>query len=124
MSQAVRDALVSGYEELIAGLSLPDPNDRHVLAAAIRCHAQLIVTSNLDDFPAAELSKYGIEARDPDSFVVDQIHLAPARMYQLITEQAAALGDPPMTVDDVLDSLARNGLLQAVALLRAQRESF
>lgn len=122
MRDAVRESLVTDCEELIPGLTLPDENDRHVLAAAIRCNAQLIVTSNLDDFPARELSKYGVEARHPDLFVVDQIHLAPARIYQIVTEQAAGLGSPPMTVDDVLDSLARDGLLQAVALLRAQRE--
>lgn len=60
MCEAVADCLVTGYEPLINGLSLPDPDDRHVLAAAIRCSAQVIVTANLDDFPAAALERFNI----------------------------------------------------------------
>lgn len=52
MIEAVPDCLVTGYESLIDGLTLPDPDDRHVLAAAIRCDAQVIVTLNLRDSPA------------------------------------------------------------------------
>lgn len=55
MNRAVRDCLVSGYEPLIEGLKLPDPDDRHVLAAAIKAGAQVIVIRNLRDFPAADL---------------------------------------------------------------------
>jgi predicted nucleic acid-binding protein len=66
MCEAVADCLVTGYEPLINGLTLPDPDDRHVLAAAIRCSAQVIVTANLDDFPAAALEPFNIEAQGPD----------------------------------------------------------
>jgi len=67
MGNAVRDVLVEGYEELIPSLrGLPDPDDRHVLAAAIRCHAQVIVTQNLKDFPEEYLKQYGIEAQTAD----------------------------------------------------------
>ena len=72
---AVRDCLVTGYEPLIETLDLPDPGDRHVLAAAIRARAQVIVTENLTDFPASVLSQWDIEAKSPDDFVLDQIHL-------------------------------------------------
>ena len=51
MNRAVPDVLVDGYEPLIEALKMPDPGDRHVLAAAIKCRAQLIVTSNVKDFP-------------------------------------------------------------------------
>lgn len=81
MIGAVRDCLVKGYEPLINGLDLPDPNDRHVLAAAIRARAQLIVTSNLRDFPADNLRQYDVEAGSPDDFLVAQIDLAPALVY-------------------------------------------
>jgi len=64
MNSAVRDCLVSGYEPLIAALDLPDPNDRHVLAAAIKAKAQIIVTKNLRDFPAERLA-LGISRRSP-----------------------------------------------------------
>src|SRR5712691_5675823 len=66
MNEAVRDCLVAGYEDLIASLSLPDPDDRHVLAAAIRASADVIVTYNLTDFPAAMLARFDIEAQHPD----------------------------------------------------------
>jgi predicted nucleic acid-binding protein len=51
MNAAVRDCLISGYEPLTAALKLPDPKDRHVLAAAIKAKAQIIVTRNLKHFP-------------------------------------------------------------------------
>lgn len=65
MNRAVRDVRVENYETLIDALTLPDPDDRHVLAAAIRSDAQVIVTWNLKDFPPSALSPYGIEAQDP-----------------------------------------------------------
>src|SRR5713101_6221354 len=69
MNQAVADCLVSGYESLIASLSLPDPDDRHVLAAAIQAGAESIVTYNLGDFPAAALATHGVQAQHPDEFI-------------------------------------------------------
>ena len=65
MRQAVPDALVRHYEPFIPSLELPDPDDRHVLAAAIKCGAQVIVTFNIKDFPRQELDKYDIEAERP-----------------------------------------------------------
>ncbi|MGH3168611.1 MAG: PIN domain-containing protein [Trebonia sp.] len=73
MNAAVRDCLVTGYEPLVEGLKLPDPKDRHVLAAAIKTGAQVIVTRNLKDFPAADLNPWDIEAKSPDAFVLDQV---------------------------------------------------
>ena len=64
MCKVVPDCLVTGYESLIDGLVLPDPEDRHVLAAAVRAGAQLIVTSNLKDFPGDALAAYGVEGKD------------------------------------------------------------
>lgn len=75
MVKAVRDCLVNGYEPLIPVLELPDPDDRHVLAAAIRSRAQVIVTNNLKDFPAACLRQWDIEPRSADDFISDQIGL-------------------------------------------------
>lgn len=119
MCEAVANCLVTGYGSLIDGLTLPDPDDRHVLAAAIRCSAQVIVTSNLRDFPASALERFNIEAQSPDQFVLDLVDLAPGRVASVVQEQSAALRNPERTVEDILDSLSDNGLPRAVAALRA-----
>lgn len=77
MCRAVRDSLVTGYESLVGAVELPDADDRHVLAAAIKAGAQVIVTWNLKHFPADALVGWNIEAKTPDDFVLDQLHLDP-----------------------------------------------
>lgn len=119
MLAAVRDCLVCGYEPLIEGLKLPDPDDRHVLAAAIRARAQLIVTSNLRDFPASELSKWDMEAKSPDEFILDQIYLDKKVVWACVRQIADARRNPPGTADDVLAGLERCALIQSVAELRS-----
>jgi hypothetical protein len=109
---------VAKYESLIDGLTLPDPEDRHVLAAAIRAGAQVIVTWNLKDFPAEALGPYGIVAVDPDEFVVNLLDLAPAAIVSAVTEQAAALRNPPMSVGKLIEILLQQGLARTVARLR------
>jgi predicted nucleic acid-binding protein len=118
MNRALRDVLVTGHEGLIEGLSLPDPDDRHVLAAAIRAGAQVIVTMNLDDFPESALAPFSVEALHPDDFVIHQIDLAPGLVCSVIAEQAAALKNPRRTVGEVLDSLRGCGRIRSVARLR------
>ena len=118
MNDSVSDCLVEGFENLIDGLSLPDLDDRHVLAAAIRAGAQVIVTANLRDFPANALAPYHLEAKHPDEFVLEMIDLAPALIAQVVTEQAAALKNPPRTVLELLGTLHDLGLVQTVAKLR------
>ena len=118
MNAAVRDCLVEGYEDLVDQLSLPDPDDRHFLAAAIRSGAQTIVTANLEDFPPEPLAPYRVEAQHPDDFVVELIDSAPAIVLSVVSQQAADLRSPPHTVDDVLETLQGAGLPMAVARLR------
>ncbi len=118
MNQAVPDVLVTGYESLVDGLSLPDPDDRHVLAAAIKVGAQVIVTWNLSDFPATSLAPYGIEAIDPDEFVLNVLDLAPAAITTVVSEQAAALKNPPISIAELVETLLRQGLARTVARLR------
>lgn len=118
MNEAVPDCLITGYESLIDCLTLPDPDDRHVLAAAIRGDAQVIVTTNLRDFPANQLDFYDIEAQSPDEFVLNVIDLAPARITAVVQEQARQLSNPPTTVDDLLDRLRAVGLPRSVATIR------
>ncbi|WP_280475301.1 PIN domain-containing protein [Nocardia farcinica] len=118
---AVPDCLVEGYEPLIAGLRLPDPDDRHVLAAAIKAGAQVIVTANLADFPAAQLRQWNIEARGPDEFVLDQVHLDDRVVWACVQQIADSRRNPPETVDDVLEALESAGLVESVAALRTGR---
>src|SRR5438128_5297815 len=105
MVRAVRDCLVTGYEPLISGLELPDPDDRHVLAAAIRARAQVIVTANLKDFPHDELHQWDIDPKSPDEFLVDQIDLGRDAVYAAVQQIADSMKRPPGTLDDVLNAL-------------------
>ncbi|WP_433499319.1 PIN domain-containing protein [Sphaerimonospora sp. CA-214678] len=118
MVKAVRDCLVTGYEPLIDSLKLPDSNDRHVLAAAIRARAQVIVTNNLRDFPADSLSCWDVEAKSADDFVLDQVHLNQKVVWACVQQIADSWKNPPGVAEDVLVSLERSGLVQSVAELR------
>ena len=94
MSKAVPGCMVSGYEPLIEGLELPDPNDRHVLAAAIRCGAAAIVTTNLKDFPPEYLDKFEKFARHPDDFIMDLADLEPQLSQSCLTEVYKSIRPP------------------------------
>ena len=118
MDAHARDALVEDFEDLIDGLALPDPDDRHVLAAAIRGHADVIVTLNLADFPADTLRPYGIEAQHPDEFILHLFDLAPGRVVAAAHEHRASLKNPPKTVADYLSTLESNSLPQTAMELR------
>jgi predicted nucleic acid-binding protein len=118
MNEAVRDCLVTGYEDLIGSLSLPDPDDRHVLAAAIRAGAEVIITYNLSDFPAATLACYDVEARHPDDFLLELLDFAPGTFCTAVKRQRESLRNPPRTVEELLSTLEGHGLTQTVARLR------
>lgn len=119
MNRAVRDCLVTGYEPLVNALDLPDPDDRHVLAAAIKARAQVIVTNNLKDFPSAALEPWDMEAKSPDSFILDQIDLSREAVYGAVQRIADSREHPPATFSDVLVMLERDGLMESAAALRA-----
>lgn len=106
MVRAMPDLLVTGYQDRIDQLSLPDPDDRHVLAAAIAAEAEIIVTSNLKDFPASVLAPLGIGAQSPDDFLSGLHDFAAFEMVSVVTDIAAAWRSPDATVAGVLDSLA------------------
>ena len=118
MNAHVRDCVVSGYEDLVPGLELPDPNDRHVLAAAIRTRASVIVTFNLKDFPNEYLAKYGLEAQHPDDFVTHLFDLNQAAVCGAVKAQRAALKKPSKSVDELLEALGQQRLPEAVSRLR------
>ena len=118
MNSHVRDCLVTGYEPLIEGLALPDPDDRHVLAAAIRTRASVIVTFNLKDFPANVLEPLGVESQHPDEFITHLIDLNPAAVCAAAKRQRASLKNPPHTVEEFLTTLEKQRLPETVAHLR------
>ncbi len=118
MNDAVRDCLVTGYEDLIPTLTLPDPNDRHVLAAAIQSKADVIVTFNLKDFPASLLSTFGLIAEHPDGFLMGFLESRPEEVCQALLMQRQSLKNPPLTVAQLLTTLENQGLRQSVNRLR------
>ncbi len=118
MDQHAADALVTGYEDLIDGLHLPDAGDRHVLAAAIRGRADVIVTINIRDFPADVLAPLGIEAQHPDEFVLYLLDLAPDVVAGAARNHRESLKNPPKTIEEYLDTLEAQGLTQSVSVLR------
>jgi hypothetical protein len=119
MNAAVPDGLVEGYHSLIEGLALPDPRDRHVLAAAIRAGASAIVTFNLKDFPPEALQSYGIEAQPPDAFVTDLLDLDHRKVCAAARSQRLSLKNPPQTIGDYLANLERQHLTQTRSRLQS-----
>jgi hypothetical protein len=105
MDLAVPDGIVWGYEDLIAGLSLPDPSDRHVLAAAIRCGADAIVTFNKKDFPDHAISKFGLRACLPDDFILDIEESDPGVLIEPARNDLAHYQNPPLTIDEYIHDL-------------------
>lgn len=118
MEAAFPDALVTGHEALIDRLELPDPDDRHVLAAAIVGRVDVIVTCNLRDFPAATLAPFGVEVQHPDTFIRHALDLHQAVMLDAVRRHRASHRRPPFDPAEYLDVLARQGLAETVAFLR------
>lgn len=117
MKKAFPDSSVEKYESLILSLQLPDEDDRHVLAAAIRCKADVIVTFNLKDFPTKDLVQFDIEAQHPDLFISNLIDLNPEKSVAAFLKQVSLLKNPPKSQTQVLESLKKCGLEIASAKL-------
>jgi hypothetical protein len=99
------DALVTGYEHLIPNLSLPDPKDRHVLAAAIHGDANVIVTLNRRHFPAQVISPFGLEAQHPDAFVMRLLNHSPLKVIEAAQNHRESLKNPPKSLPEYLETL-------------------
>jgi hypothetical protein len=118
MNKAVPDSLVEGYEDLLDVVKLPDENDRHVVAAAIKCQAQAIVTYNLKDFPSEALAKYGIDAKHPDEFCMDLWSLDSVAVCQSFEAVHRRLKNPPKSMVQVLETLKKAGLARITYCLQ------
>lgn len=120
MCAAVLDGIVSGFEDLEAAITLPDLDDRHVVAAAIKAGASIIVTFNLRDFPEDELARHGMVAMHPDVFALELLARHPAAVLEVVAMQAADLKNPPHTTIDVVAALERSGLIRFGDAARTQ----
>jgi hypothetical protein len=121
MHAAVPDSLIQNYAHLIPKLALPDPADRHVLAAAIRCRAEIIVTANLTDFPTNALAMHDVVARHPDEFLLGILDRSQAIVLAVLNDQSRALRAPALTVEDILVRLEGIGIAQFVTRVRTLR---
>ncbi|MBO9550959.1 PIN domain-containing protein [Pseudomonas sp.] len=118
MEAAIPDALISGYEHLGASLVLPDPDDVHVLAAAIACSAQVIVTFNLRDFPASVLQGYSVIALHPDEFIMELWSQDQAGVLEAAADMRRSLKRSRFTADEFVECILRQGLPMTANALR------
>lgn len=109
MRMAFPDAEVHGYDDLI-GVMTCDKKDRHVVAAAVRADAEVIVTFNLKDFPPQSVTPYDINVVHPDDFMLDQLDLYPSLTMRTIEEISGAYEKPAMTVEELLHLLTKAGI--------------
>ena len=124
MNRWGRDWRVNGYEMLIDTLTLPDADDRHVLAAAVAAKAPYIVTFNLSDFPKTVLQPLGVRGIHPDAFLCNLFDKDPTLFVAAIHDQLDALANPPHTLDDLLGKFRQEQIIQLCDKLEAYREEF
>lgn len=117
METAFPEARVTGFDPLIEGLSLPDPDDRHVLAAAINTGAHVIVTDNLAHFPSEKLTGFDIEAMSADDFIADCIDLDPGGAMTALRRMRRRFEKPQMDAVALIREIERQGLLQTATML-------
>ena len=118
INENVCDCLVTDYQWMIPNLNLPDPDDRHVLAAAIKAKAEVIVTSNLRDFPRAQLEKYDIEAQHQDTFITNLIALHPVQVIEAMHKCHRRGKKPPCSFEEYLVKLQKQQLLKTVSIIK------
>lgn len=110
MIEAVEGSLIEDYEDLIPSLTLPDADDRHILAAAIKAGADLILTANLKDFPLQTLTVWNLTAKHPDDFTTEMLDTDPEIVIAVVKEMRARRKRPPISAEDFLAQLKRQGL--------------
>lgn len=122
LSEVFSEALVTGYEHIKAGLSLPDKDDIHVLAAAIQCGAQHIITDNIRDFPEMALEPYDIEAIEADEFLTRTFELYTAEAMAVLRELRTHYSNPAFTPSEFVLDLTAKGMPKLAARVRTRRQ--
>lgn len=123
MNLAFPDANVVNFENLIPSIQLRDKDDRHVVACAIRCNANSIVTFNIKDFPKKELSKYDIEVLHPDIFIENLIDINPKIASGAFHKMVSRLKNPKKSSEEVLNTLKKCGLASSAEKLKTTANS-
>jgi hypothetical protein len=123
MDTRINDAVVEGYEHRIGSLTLPDADDRHVLAAAIHCGSRYIITVNLRDFPESVLADFNIEAVHPDAFLLGLLESDQDQVTAVLRLLRASLKNPSYTPMDILAAMKRHGLTATADALSALFEA-
>lgn len=118
MNRAFPSANVTQYQTHIASIHLPDEDDRHVVAAAIKGKADVIVTFNLKDFPESTLSPIGIEVLTPDQFALNVIDLNEGVAVQSFNQMVSRLKKPPLSHEDVFSALEKANMKESVRRLK------
>lgn len=121
MMAVLPEADVSNYQALIPNLSLPDPDDRHVLAAAIAGQAAVIVTWNLKHFPASQLQPLGIACLSPDDFLMRLHADFPDALTASVLRARQNLRRTLPSAEEFIDALERQGLTTFSAMLRSAK---
>jgi hypothetical protein len=111
------DAPVEGYEHRMDSLMLPDPDDRHVLAASIHCGADAIVTANLRDFPDAALAGLGLRAVHPDAFIRGLLNRDANAVVDAMRRLRHSFRNPPRSAPELLAAMKAQGLTAAAEAL-------
>lgn len=112
MDKAFEDANVENFANIQVDINLPDPKDNHVLAAAIKAKADLIVTFNLKDFPSEYLQSYGLDVLDPDTFIENLVDLDEELAFEAVLELSTRLKNPSRPLIGILDYYKQLGLVK------------
>ncbi|MCL1837964.1 MAG: PIN domain-containing protein [Propionibacteriaceae bacterium] len=119
MNEAFEGARTSGNPAMLDGHSFPDPDDQHVVAAAVGAGAAVIVTANIRDFPKPLLAELGLAVMSPDELLLELLKAQTEAMVNVVTKVAAALRNPSKTPEDILEALTLAGAPGFAASVRS-----
>lgn len=118
MLTAFPEAMVLNHESFLGAANLPDPDDQHVLAAALKTRASMIVTENVKDFPSSTLASLNLEAKTADEFIADAVDLDPNLAIGALRDMRQRLKNPNLTSNEMLARMESVGLASAASVLR------